>query len=572
MWKKKRSCILIVLLFLNFCLIPIFLFSSPNSNPKYLMDKGLIFDNEINTGIFNRSEVKTWNKTWGGLDYDFGMDIAVDENNNIYIVGTTESFGIGGSDAFLAKYNSSGVQQWNTTWGTTGDDRGYAIALDGVNKIYISGSSGYSLTTYYNFFLAQYNSSGDKQWSKTWGGGESDYIYDLAVNPLGDIYLVGATENYGAKGLDVYLAQYSDSGVQQWYELWGGNNDDLGYGITLNNSRNVYITGETKSYGNGGLDGFIAQYNSSGVQKWNTTYGSNLDECAENIVPNESGDNLYIMGWSEEQGSEIRNAFISQYNNSGVQKWNSTWGGNNYDYGYDIALNNSDIYLIGHTYSYGAGGSDIFIAQYNTSGVHLRDIIWGGPSDDMAKAIVLDNSSKNIYIAGYTMSYGAGGFDALLLRNPKARTDLFNILWLTLLMIREPQNKFLGINYNIWLIGSITSIPLLITISLLIVYLNKKGVFRKVSQETRDNIKNLIKNLGTRFTRLEIADIAEKTKEKEAVITSIINSMIKNKEISATYSKEKNMIIFEEEVKIEEIDELIDSFKEWEKEGKGKKI
>jgi hypothetical protein len=69
-------------------------------------------------------------KTWGGGREDSLSGIAVDSSGNIYCAGYTKSFGAGGYDALLLKYDSSGALQWARTWGGTNDDHLHAVVLD----------------------------------------------------------------------------------------------------------------------------------------------------------------------------------------------------------------------------------------------------------------------------------------------------------------------------------------------------------------------------------------------------------------------------------------------------------
>jgi len=80
-----------------------------------------------------------WFLTWGGSDSDYGNCIAMDSSDNIYFAGYAGSFGSGG-DMCLVKYNSSGFQQWNRTWGGSDMDWGKGIVIDSSGNIYITGN------------------------------------------------------------------------------------------------------------------------------------------------------------------------------------------------------------------------------------------------------------------------------------------------------------------------------------------------------------------------------------------------------------------------------------------------
>lgn len=89
----------------------------------------------------NTSGNVEWNRTWGGNLRDEGFDIITDSSDNVYIVGISESFGPGNSAVALLKYNYSGFLQWNITWGGSGVDIGFGITLGSFEQIYLAGTS-----------------------------------------------------------------------------------------------------------------------------------------------------------------------------------------------------------------------------------------------------------------------------------------------------------------------------------------------------------------------------------------------------------------------------------------------
>ena len=52
-------------------------------------------------------------RTWGGPQFDEGSGVATARDNSAYVTGTTLSFGAGDRDAFLLKYNATGVLACN---------------------------------------------------------------------------------------------------------------------------------------------------------------------------------------------------------------------------------------------------------------------------------------------------------------------------------------------------------------------------------------------------------------------------------------------------------------------------
>ena len=219
------------------------------------------WDRDIFLLKFNETGGLEWNNIWGGLEYEFGSNIIKDYNNNIYIVGTTESYGEGGYDTLLLKYNSSGDLQWNKTWGGINRDYGESLSLDSNNNLYIAGFTNSYGEGGYDTLLLKYNSSGDFQWNKTWGGINGDYGRYINIDISDNVYVVGETESYGAGERDILLIKYDPSGNLIWNKTWGGvgwETVDLyktaDRNIRIDEIKNLYILGTTRSFGAGGQD------------------------------------------------------------------------------------------------------------------------------------------------------------------------------------------------------------------------------------------------------------------------------------------------------------------------------
>ena len=143
-------------------------------------------------GAFEYSATNpVWNTFLGGIGYDTGSNIYVDELGNIYVVGSSSGyyidstgsysnptwgnpirayFGDGKSDVFVAKLDSSGNLIWNTFLGGSEDDNNFigGIVVDGNGNIYVTGNSSSSwgdpIQAHRNNgadgFIAKLNSSG----------------------------------------------------------------------------------------------------------------------------------------------------------------------------------------------------------------------------------------------------------------------------------------------------------------------------------------------------------------------------------------------------------------------------
>ena len=363
-----------------------------------------------------------WNRTWGGNGNDTSICIALDSSDNIYITGiynvTSEpSSSISsskdivaqppptnfGGDVVLLKYDSSGILQWNTTWGGSGRDEGRAIAVDSSDNIYLVGNSAEG-----GVVFLKYDSSGELIWDKSWSSLNSAMA--ITIDSVDNIFINGSQSG------SVIIWKYNSLGVYQWERTWeGGVLTDTGYGIAVDSSINIYITGLI--YNSGSIyDLFLLKYDSSGNLQWNTTWGGSEFEVGTSIAI-DSSNNILIGGITSSYGAGEYDLFLVAFDSSGQLQWNTTWGGSEFDGGWDIlSLDQSgNIYIGAGTENFGAGLMDGILLNYSSTGQQQWNTTWGGSGNDGFNSIIVD-SSDNIFLTGYTDSFGAGGDDIILVK------------------------------------------------------------------------------------------------------------------------------------------------------------
>ncbi|MBD3214452.1 MAG: hypothetical protein GF311_17705 [Candidatus Lokiarchaeota archaeon] len=110
--------------------------------------------------------------------------------------------------------------------------------------------------------------------------------------------------------------------------------------------------------------------------------------------------------------------------------------------------------------------------------------------------------------------------------------------------------------------------------TILIFIVNNLMLRYKINEQNIDigRIKKNVIDLGTKFTRLTLGDVSEKCKENKDIILKVITEMIENNEVYAKYFKSTQMIAFDQQANLNEIDELLNQFNEWEKNQQLKKV
>ena len=349
---------------------------------------------------YNSSGTKQWTKLLGTSSADNGRGVTLDNSSNIYVTGFTSggldgNTNSGDTDIILVKYNSSGTKQWTQQLGTSSEEYGQSVTVDSSDNIYVSGSTyggldGNTNSGSFDFFLVKYNSSGTKQWTKQLGTSANDFGYGVTVDSSDNIYVTGTTgggldgNTHLGGSWDIFLVKYYDNGTKQWTQQLGTSSDDQGYGVTVDNSSNIYVTG----YTSGGLNGntnygnkdiFLVKYNSSGTKQWTKQFGtSSWDEGLG--VTADSSDNIYVTGYTyggldNNTNSGDKDMFLVKYNSSGTKQWTQQLGTSSEEYGQSVTVDSSDnIYVTGYTSggldgNTSSGNEDIFLIKYNSDGV-----------------------------------------------------------------------------------------------------------------------------------------------------------------------------------------------------------
>jgi hypothetical protein len=295
---------------------------------------------------------------------------------------------------FIVKYDALGNVLWAKSAGGTNLDYGAGISTDNSGNVYVTGYFSSSLITFgtttlinsgtYDMFIVKYDSSGNVLWAKSAGGTNTDFGISIFTGVGGNVYLAGffysSSITFGTTILsntgsaDIFLVKYDVSGNELWAKSEGGTYSDWGYGISTDAAENVYLTGYFLSSsitfgttaltnaGSNSWDMFIAKYDSSGNVLWAKSAGGTNDEKG-NSISSDADNNVHVTGIFESPTiifgtTTLTNAggedvFIVKYDSSGNVLWAKSAGDINDDRGYD---NYTDV--VGNVYVLGSFTSD----------------------------------------------------------------------------------------------------------------------------------------------------------------------------------------------------------------------
>jgi len=241
-----------------------------------------------------------------------------------------------------------------------------------------------------------------------------DYAHDVSVDSGGNVYVMGRSDDATTYN-DYATVKYNASGVQQWAARYtnGWSTDQPGSVVVVDDSGNVYVTGQSNGAGTGTYDYVTVKYNSSGVQQWMASYnGTGNDwDTGEALAVDGSG-NVYVTGESVGSGTGPYDYATVKYNASGVQQWAARYNGpgNGWDGAHRVVVDSlGNVYVTGNSIGTGTGG-DYATVKYNSNGVQQWVARYNGTGNryDQANALAVDGAG-NVYVTGLSDGAGTNG-------------------------------------------------------------------------------------------------------------------------------------------------------------------
>ena len=236
---------------------------------------------------------------------DYGRAIAVDGSGNVYVTG--QSIGPDGVtfDYATIKYNASGAEDWVARYDGPANSYDYAqaIAIDGAGNVYVTGGSIGSGTDF-DFATIKYNSAGQEQWVARYNGpgNARDWAQAIAVDGSGNVYVTGNSAGSGIFD-DYATIKYDSAGQEQWVSRYNGPGSDYDdpHGIAVDDSGNVYVTGQS---GSGPSAAYATvKYDSAGQEQWVSRYnGPGNDSSIGTAIAVDGSGNVYVTGQSVGSG------------------------------------------------------------------------------------------------------------------------------------------------------------------------------------------------------------------------------------------------------------------------------
>jgi hypothetical protein len=165
---------------------------------------------------------------------------------------------------------------------------------------------------------------------------------------------------------DLTLLKFDGSGNLQWAQLAGGSGNESSNAVQQTSDGGYVVAGVTASFGTGGQDALLLKYASSGVLRWARTAGGSGDDTAD-FVQQTSDGGFIVSGHTNSFGAGGTAVFLLKFDSTGRLQWARAGGGSTS--GTSVQQTSDGGYFVaGSTASFGAGGSDILLIRPDANG------------------------------------------------------------------------------------------------------------------------------------------------------------------------------------------------------------
>ncbi len=305
---------------------------------------------------------------------------------------------------------------------------------------------------------------GNRSWSTRFGDELNQNAHAAAVDSTGNLLVTGefaGSMNLGATcgtltsagGLDVYLIQFNSSGNCLWAKQFGDEVNQYGRAVAVDSANNVTIVGYfygSVDFGGGplvspdpGTDIFVAQFDSAGNYRWAANYGDAANQYARGVAV-DSERNIIVTGdflgsvdfgagpVTSAGGTDI---FVAKFSSTGDYLWASRFGDPADQTGKAVAIDSANnVVLVGSfkgSVNFGGGDlsstgpndSDIFVAKLNSNGEHLWSRKFGDSSNQYGEDVAVDSTGNVAAVGTFAGTVNFGG--APLSTTGPADSDVF---------------------------------------------------------------------------------------------------------------------------------------------------
>jgi len=252
-------------------------------------------------------------------------------------------------------------------------------------------------------------------WSRTYGGSASDVSWRVCQTQDGGYIMIGDTESYG-NWKQIYLIKTDSRGDTLWTRNYGGYGLEQGLSVQQTADGGYVLSGTTTSFGFA-FQAYLIKTNSRGDTVWTRTYGGSDWENASSVRQTIDGGYI-IAGWTYTYGAGGADVYLIKTDSRGRVRWTKTYGGSRDDFGWWVEQTSDGGYIIcGTTRSFGIPQYNVYLIKTDSEGDTLWTKIYYPWYSYQNEGFCCQQTEDGGYIvSGFTIDQGTGKMGIYLIK------------------------------------------------------------------------------------------------------------------------------------------------------------
>jgi hypothetical protein len=368
----------------------------------------ILLFNIMGVSVLN-AQITTYQKTYGGVNFDIGNCLVGMADNGFIIDGQTKSFGDTSGSTYLLKVDVNGDTEWTRCYGGGWLDGGNSIAATGDGYFLTDHTTSYGAGEC-DSYVFKTDLKGNKLWAHTFGFKLNDAGYQGIETKSGEYIITGLSQPPSDSSGTPFVCKYGPDGTQQWYNFYGNGE---GYRILQTPDDNFVIAGISTGLPNGPDNNMVLfKIDGMGNLLWYKTITHDGNSQPYGLINTQDG-NLLIAGYTT-TSSDAWQAELIKLSPTGDILWQKAYGNSGNDRAYSVVETSNGYIFAGQTVTPN-GDLDVLVLKTDNDGNALWQHTYGGAQTDYARWIA-PCTDGGFGIVGTTNSYGAGDYDLYLIK------------------------------------------------------------------------------------------------------------------------------------------------------------
>ncbi len=252
------------------------------------------YDYDLHIAKISLEGKLVWETNIGGDRDEFAGGIAGTDDGGALVVGSSESYGEGDKNVYIAKLDKNGKLVSAHTVGGIKDDVAKALTRTRDGQFVMVGYREIERAGDADFFVMKMDQNGKQIWAETYGGEYEDMLDGVTATVDGGIVAIGKTRSYGSEQSDLTVMKYDAKGKLIWHKIYGFKYYDYGNAVATTRDGGFILAGGTNSLGEGNHSVYILALNRAGELIWSHVYGGERKDIAHGAARMSDGSVIVV--------------------------------------------------------------------------------------------------------------------------------------------------------------------------------------------------------------------------------------------------------------------------------------